>query len=86
MINDIYFTRENKNTEANAEEVQKFERSALLDFGRGNRVFLIEKFPKRFYQLATRIKLEKVNEPVLTLSALSNSRLFKIVTANSIYD
>ena len=86
MITDIYFTRENKNKEASAEEIRKFERSAISDFGRGNRVFIIEKFPKKFYQLSTRLKLEKVMEPVSTLSGLSNSRLFKVVSANSIYE
>ena len=86
MINDVYFTRENKNIEANSEEVLKFERSAVLDFGRGNRVFIIEKFPKKFFQFATRIKLEKVIEPLSTLSPLSNSRLFKVVSANSIME
>jgi hypothetical protein len=85
MIEDIYFTRENKNKEASAEEVGKFERSAISDFGRGNRVFIIEKFPKKFYQFAALIKLEKAIEPVSTLSALSNSRLFKVVLANRIY-
>jgi len=86
MFNDIYFTREKKNQEASVEEIQKFERSAIMDFGRGNRVYIIEKFPKKFYQLATRIKLEKVMEPVATLSELSNSRLFKVVSANSLYE
>ena len=85
MGNDIYFTRVNKGKEANEDEIRKFEKSALSDFGRGNKVFIIEKFPKKFFQLATRIKIEKVVEPVSSLSVLSNSRLFKVVSANIIY-
>ncbi|HIH33534.1 MAG TPA: hypothetical protein HA227_04780 [Candidatus Diapherotrites archaeon] len=85
MRKDVYFTRTHKGKEANEDEVREFERSALSDFGRGNKVFIIEKFPKKFFQLATRIKLEKVDEPVSSLSALSNSRLFRVVSANSIY-
>ncbi len=83
--NKIYFTRYNKELEATEDEIKRFEKSALSDFDRGKQVFIIEKFPKKFFNLATKIKLEKVEEPDSTLSELSNSRLFKVVSAFSIY-
>lgn len=78
--NKVYFTRFNKGKEASEDEIQRFEKSALSDFSRGKEVYIIEKFPKKFFSYATRIRLEKVEEPVSTLSAVSNSRLFKVVS------
>lgn len=78
--NKIYFTRFNKGKAASEEEIQLFEKSALSDFTRGKEVYIIEKFPKKFFSHATKIRLEKVDEPVSSLSALSNSRLFKVVS------
>jgi len=83
--NKIYITRPNKDTEATPEEIQRFEKTTLADFGRGKDVYLIEKFPKRFFIHATKIKLEKVDEPVSTLSDESNSRLFRVLSTYSIY-
>ncbi|MBN1941429.1 MAG: hypothetical protein JW772_04580 [Candidatus Diapherotrites archaeon] len=80
MDNRVYLTRPNKEKEASDEEIKIFEKSALSGVNKGKEVYLIEKFPKRFFCHATRIKLEKVTENVSTLSALSNSRLFKVVS------
>lgn len=85
MDNKIYLTRFNKGKEANEDEVKRFEKSALSAFARGKEVYIIEKFPKKFFQLATKIRIEKVVDNVSSLSALSNSRLFKVVLTGSIY-
>jgi len=81
----VYVTRPNKEKEADQDEIKKFEKSALSYFGRGNQVYIIEKFPKKFFQLATKIRIEKATEPVSSLSALSNSRLFKVILTNKFY-
>lgn len=86
MNNRIYFTRPNKEKEANEDEIKSFEKSALSDFKRGKEVYIIEKFPKKFFHLATKIKIEKVVGRVSSLSPLSNSRLFRVLSANSIYE
>ncbi len=85
MVNTVYFTRHNKEEEANADDIRRFEKSAISDIGRGKIVFIIEKYPKKFFQLATRIRIEKVVEKVASLSALSNSRLFKVILTGDIY-
>jgi|SRR3989338_5124414 len=85
MNDKIYFTRANKEKEADEDEIKSFEKCALSDFKRGNEVYIIEKFPKKFFHLATKIKIEKVVENVSSLSPISNSRLFRVVSANSIY-
>jgi len=85
MDNRVFFTRPNKGKEASEEEIRRFEKSALSDFSQGKEVFIIEKFPKRFFHHATKIRLEKVTEPIPSLSALSNSRLFKVVSTYSLY-
>lgn len=85
MGNRIYITRPNKEKEANQEEIKQVEKSAISYFNRGNQVYIIEKFPKKFFQLAAKIRIEKVIEPVSSLSKLSNSRLFKISLANNNY-
>ena len=76
--NKIYFTRQNKEEEATEENIRHFEKSAISDVQRGKEVFIIEKFPKKFFQLATRIRIEKVVENIPSLSVKSNTRLFKI--------
>ena len=86
MGEKIYFTRPNKDQEANAEEVKSFEKSALSNFKRGNEVYIIEKFPRQFFQFSTKIKMEKITDPVPTLSPLSNSRLYRAVSTHSIYE
>lgn len=86
MDNKIYFTRVNKEKAANEDEIKRFEKSAISDFSRGKEVYIIEKFPKKFFHLATKIRIEKVVDPVSSLSALSNSRLFRVVSANSMYE
>lgn len=86
MDNKVYFTRFNKEKEANEDEIRRFEKSALSDFGRGKEVYIIEKFPKKFFQLATKIRIEKVAETVASLSAISNTRLFKVISTCSIYE
>jgi len=85
MSNRIYFTRANKEKEADEGEIKSFEKSALSDFKRGKEVYIIEKFPKKFFHLATKIRIEKVVGNVSSLSPLSNSRLFQVFSANSIY-
>lgn len=85
MENAIYFTRPNKDVAASEDDVKRFEKSAIADFGRGKKVFIIEAFPKKFFFYATKIRLEKTTEPVAALSELSNSRLFKVVSTHSIY-
>ncbi len=86
MSDRIYFTRANKEKEADEDEIRSFEKSALSDFKRGKEVYIIEKFPKKFFHLATKIRIEKVVERVSSLSPLSNSRLFRVISANSIYE
>lgn len=86
MDNKIYFTRFNRGKEANEDEVKRFEKSAISDIGRGKQVYIIEKYPKKFFQLATRIRIEKVAETVASLSAISNARLFKVILTGSIYE
>ncbi|HLD58865.1 MAG TPA: hypothetical protein VI977_04470 [archaeon] len=86
MNDRIYFTRANKEKAATPEEIRVFEKSALADFDKGKEVYIIEKFPKKFFYFATKIKIEKVEEPISTLSAASNSMLFKVVSANSLYE
>ncbi len=85
MGSRIYITRPNKAKEANQDEIKQFEKTALSYAGRGNQVYLIERFPKKFFQFATKIKIEKVIEPISSLSALSNSRLFKVVLTHNTY-
>lgn len=84
--NKIYVTRQNKEKEANEEEIKDFEKTAMADFKKGKDVYLIEKFPKKFYYFATKIRIEKVVEPVSSLSAVSNSRLFKVISTDNIYE
>ena len=48
--------------------------------------YIIEKFPKRFFYFATQIRIEKVVSSVSSLSRLSNSRLFKVISKNSIHE
>ncbi|MBU0635653.1 hypothetical protein KKE06_01375 [Candidatus Micrarchaeota archaeon] len=86
MDNEVYLTRVNKNKAAGEDEIKRFEKSALSSANRGKKVFLIEQFPKQFWYFATKIRLEKVIEPVSSLSKLSNSRLFKVVSTNSMYE
>ena len=86
MDNKIYFTRLNKGKPATEDEIKRFEKSALSDLGRRKEVYIIEKFPKKFFYFATKIRLEKVVESVSSLSAVSNSRLFKVVSTHSIYE
>lgn len=86
MDNMIYFTRPNKEKEASEDEVKSFEKYATSDFNRGKEVYIIEKFPKRFFYFATKIRLKKVVDYVSSLSALSNSRLFKVIFTNNIYE
>ncbi len=85
MDNKIYFTRHNKEKEANTDDIRRFEKSAIADICRGKEVFIIEKYPKKFFQLATRIRIEKAVETVASLSATSNARLFKVILTGSIY-
>lgn len=86
LDNKIYFTRPNKDEMAKEDEIKRFEKSALSDFSRGKEVYIIEKFPKNFFYFATKIRLEKVTEPVPSLSEASNSHLFKVVTTHNIYE
>lgn len=86
MDNKIYFTRINKEKGAGEDEIKRFEKSALSDLGRGKDVYIIEQFPKKFFCFATKIRLEKVAEPVSSLSELSNSRLFRVVSTHSMYE
>jgi len=86
MDNKIYFTRLNKEKGASEDEVKSFEKSAISDFRRGKEVYIIEKFPKKFFYYATQIRLEKVVDSVSSLSALSNSRLFKVVSTPNIHE
>ena len=86
MDNKIYFTRTNKDQEANEEEIKRFEKSALADFGRGNEVFIIEKLPKKFFHYATKVRIEKVDESDPSLSELSNSMLFQVFSTHSMYE
>ena len=86
MPNEIYFTRYNKDQEATGDDIRRFEKSAISDMGRGKKVFIIEKFPKKFFQLATKIRIEKVEEKVSSLSVASNSRLFKVIRTGSILE
>jgi hypothetical protein len=86
MDDTIYFTRLNKEKEASEDEIKSFEKSAISDFSKGKEVYIIEKFPKKFFYFATKIKIEKVVDPVPSLSTLSNSRLFKVVSTGSIYE
>ena len=85
MGSKVYFTRPNKGKEASEDEIKSFEKSALADFSQGKDVYIIEKFPKRFFHFATKIQIEKVIEPVSSLSAVSNSRLFKVVARHGLY-
>ena len=86
MDNNIYFTRPNKEKEASESEIKSLEKFRMSYLNRGKEVYIIEKFPKRFFYFATKIKLEKVAEPVSSLSALSNSRLFKVILTNNVYE
>lgn len=86
LSNKIYLTRPNKDIEANEDDVKRFEKFALADFKMGKDVYIIEKFPKKFYYFATKIRIEKVVEPISSLSAVSNSRLFKVISTSSIYE
>lgn len=83
--NKVYFTRFNEDKIASENEIHSFEKSALSDFTRGKEVYIIEKFPKKFFGYATKIKLEKVEESVSSLSAIANSRLFKVVLRDHHY-
>lgn len=85
MDNKVYLTRNNKNREADGDDIKRFEKTAIADINRGREVYLIEKYPKKFFQLATRIRIEKVAEIVASLPAISNARLFKVFLTNSIY-
>lgn len=85
MDNIVYHTRSNKDVAASEDDVKRFEKTALADFARGKKVYLIEAFPKKFFYYATKIRLEKVSEPVASLSELSNSQLFKVVSTHNIY-
>lgn len=86
MDNAVYCTRLHEDKAADQDEIKRFEKTALSNFNRGKKVFLIEQFPKQFWYFATKIRLEKVEQPVATLSAVSNSRLFKVISTNSIYE
>ncbi len=81
---NIYLTRPNKETEADEDDIKRFEKSAISNFNLGNRVYLIEKFPKKFFQLATKIRIEKASEHFSSLSEQSNSMLFKVFLTNNI--
>ncbi len=86
MTNKVFFTRPNNEQEASEEEVIRFEKSALADVHRGRDVYIIEQFPRKFFGYATKIRLEKVIQPVATLSELSNSRLYRVVSTHNIYE
>ncbi|MFH0954811.1 MAG: hypothetical protein V1777_01795 [Candidatus Micrarchaeota archaeon] len=86
MDNKVYFTRTKKDEAADEDEIFRFEKSALSDIGRGKDVYIIEQFPRKFFNYAAKIKLEKVIEPVVTLSELSNSRLFHVTSRHSLYE
>jgi len=86
LSNKVYFTRPNKDTEASEDEIKDFEKSAIANFSKGKEVFIIEKFPKKFFYFATKIRIEKVAENVSTLSVVSNSRLFKVFSTYSMYE
>lgn len=86
MDNKIYLTRPNKENAATEDEVKGIEKSALSEFSRKKDVYIVEKFPIRFFQYATKIKIEKVSEPDATLSELANTQLFKITTTNNIFE
>lgn len=86
MDNKIYFTRTKKDVVADEDEIFRFEKSALSDIGRGKDVYIIEQFPKKFFNYAAKIKLEKVTEQDITLSELSNSRLFRVTSRHSLYE
>lgn len=85
MDNKIYFTRLNKDKAAGEDEIKRFEKSALSDLGRGKDLYIIEQFPKSFFYFASKVKLEKTVDAVSSLSELSNSRLFRVVTTHSMY-
>lgn len=84
--NKIYFTRPNKDKEASEDDIKQFEKTAIADVNRGKEVYIIEKFPKKFFYMATKIRIEKAEENVASLSALSNSRLFRVFSNNSLYE
>ncbi len=86
MDNKIYLTRRNEELVATEDDIKLFEKSALFEFAKGNDVYIIEKFPIKFFGHATKIRLQKVSVPVSSLSEESNSRLFKVVSAHSIYE
>ena len=86
MDNKIYFTRPNSTQEATEDEVKRFEKSALADFSRGKEVYIIEQFPRKFFGYATKIRLEKVIEPTIALSPVSNSFLYRVVSTHSMYE
>lgn len=86
MDNKIYFTRTKKDEPADEEEIHRFEKSALSDIGRGHDVYIIELFPKRFFNYAIKIKLEKVTEIDSSQSEDANSRLFRVTSRHSLYE
>lgn len=86
MDNRIYITRMNKDEQANSDDIRRFEKSAISEIGRGKKVFIIEKFPQKFFQLATRVRIEKTVEKVASLSAASNAKLFKVLLTGNICD
>ncbi len=82
----MYCTRQNKGVEATEDDIRRFEKSAIANIGQGKEVYLIEKYPKRFFHRATRIRIEKVAEKVASLSKGSNARLFKVFLTGNIYE
>ena len=86
MDNKIYFTRANKNIAANEDEIKQFEKSTLSNFSKKKEVYIIERFPKKFYYYATKIRIEKVAKRDSFLSPLSNSRLFQVFPTQSIFE
>ena len=85
ISNKIYLKRPNDENEANEDDIRQLERSAIAGFNMGKEVYIIEKFPKKIFYFATKIRIEKVVDRVKSLSALSNSRLFKVVPSHSVY-
>ncbi|MBI4053225.1 MAG: hypothetical protein HY394_04260 [Candidatus Diapherotrites archaeon] len=83
--NRIYLKRPNDEKEASEDDIRQLERSAIAGFNMGKEVYIIEKFPKKFFYFATKIRIEKVADRVASLSAVSNSRLFRVVPSHSVY-
>jgi len=86
LDNRVYYTRPNKEKAATEDEIIRFEKFVLADIHRGKQFFIIEEFPIKFFGYATKIRLQKVMEPVGTLSEESNGRLYKVVSTSSIYE